>query len=457
MNVPNEPYTPVAENVSISYTAKETRIFQDEEVNIDTIEPTHFENTSSAYEQERMRWFHTHPFGLKEIHNHLRFNNFKFGVKEFFEQKHVKSEAVGHYCNGGYLYIGLSNASPGENISLLIQVLEGSENPETISFEPLEQINWAVLCNNDWKDVQNQIISNETDNFLKSGIIKFAIPREANTDNTWMPKDRIWIKAQMQRGYDAVCKIINIHTQAVEAELLDQGNNLAHLNNGLPANTIKKLVTRVPQVRGVSQPYNSFGGHAEETDLVFYRRISERLRHKGRAVSLWDYEHLILEEFPEIFRVKCLNHTQYKAGTQETMCYNSAGAVTLVVVPDIINKNVFDLFEPRASKALLNRITLYINQWNTKQVTATVINPIYEAIAIELEVRFYQGFDEEYYKKILNEDIIKFLSPWAYDETAQINFGKELHASVLVDYIEKLNYVDYLQNLKIKKDGVIQK
>ena len=43
--------------------------------------------------------------------------------------------------------------------------------------------------------------------------------------------------------------------------------------------------------------------------LEYYRRISERLRHKNRAITSWDYEQIILENFPEVFKVKCLNST----------------------------------------------------------------------------------------------------------------------------------------------------
>jgi YD repeat-containing protein len=56
-------------------------------------------------------------------------------------------------------------------------------------------------------------------------------------------------------------------------------------------------------------PYDSFGGRVAEDDSTFYTRVSERLRHKDRAITLFDYERLVLEEFPEIYKVRCLNHT----------------------------------------------------------------------------------------------------------------------------------------------------
>ena len=45
------------------------------------------------------------------------------------------------------------------------------------------------------------------------------------------------------------------------------------------------------------------------------KRISERLRHKGRAITRFDYERITLEQFPEIWKVKCINHTLGLANT----------------------------------------------------------------------------------------------------------------------------------------------
>src|SRR5690606_20415809 len=142
-------------------------------------------------------------------------------------------------------------------------------------------------------------------------------------------------------------------------------------------------------------------------DLEYYRRVSERLRHKNRAITLWDYEHLVLQRFPEIFQVKCLNHTCNDS-------FVSAGRVTLVVIPDTEQKNVFDPLQPRVSTALLNEIAAYLNRLNSLHVTAKVVNPDYEVVKASLKVKFYNGLDIPTHVQKLNEDIIRYLSPWAY-------------------------------------------
>lgn len=451
--IPNSPYTPIAENITLSYTAEETRLIQSQTLPINAGTPIAILNNKDTYSQERIRLFHIHPFGQCEEHNYLKATRQEKGIKDAYDSTNVNSYLLPTYCHGGELFIGLKDADVQQNIALLVQVLEGSENPQAVSFRAQEKIQWAVLCQNKWKSLTNDLLANDTDNFLRSGIVTFSIPREATQNNTRLPQGYIWVRAKMHKAYDAVCKIINLHTQAVLATFEDNTNELSHIDEGLPAETIKKLITRIPQVKGVTQPYTSFNGIPEESDVRFYRRISERLRHKNRAITLWDYEHLILQEFPEIFKVKCLNHTYIEAENDTLKDnYIAAGHVTLIVIPDSVNKNVFDIYQPRVSKGLINKIKAFINQHNTLHVTADVINPRYEEVRVTLEVEFLEGNDERFYSKQLEEDIRNFLSPWAFDTAQEIVFGIDLHKSVLIDYIEKLPYVDYLQNVIIEKD-----
>jgi len=457
LSLPNAPYTPLAENISLNYTAEETRVVESQTLPINDSNPVKLLNQESAYAEERIKLYHLHPFGQCEEHNYLKLFKHQKGIRDVYDGTNIHTYLLPEYCQGGELLIGLENAEVQQNISLLVQVLEGSENPEAETFEEQERIQWAVLCDNKWMSLKDQIISNSTGNFLNSGTIKFSIPRHATTDNTRLPQGFIWIRAKMHKAYNAVCKALNIHAQAVLATFEDRDNELSHLDNGLEADSIKKLITRIPQVKGVNQPYSSFNGKPEESDHSFYRRISERLRHKNRAITLWDYEHLILQKFPEVYKVKCLNHTHIpNEGNTDTDNYVAAGHVTLVVVPDCVNRNVFDIYQPRVSRGLLNRIKEYINTLNTPHVTAQVINPDYEEVKVSLEVQFYEGYDETFYSKKLEEDITKFLCPWAFDITQEVTFGVDLHKSVLIDYMEKLPYVDYLQNVIIEKEGEVK-
>ncbi|ANF52028.1 hypothetical protein A0O34_16570 [Chryseobacterium glaciei] len=416
--IPNEPYIPFAEDIELNYSAKENAysyLSKDAD--------------GEASKSKGVQLYHEDAFGQYE------------------KEVEIKSIVPVHQ-NGGELYIGLE-ALPQTTVSLLIQMLEGSENPLVDTFEEKEFIEWNILSNNTWIDLSDYMLKNETRRFLESGIVKFNIPKDINTNHTRFTNGLVWIRAKSKRSYDAVCKVQGIYTQAVLATFQNQDNDLSHLNNGLEANTINKLITRVPQVKSVSQPYNSFDGKYKETDTEFYRRVSERLRHKNRAITQWDYEHLVLQEFSEVFKVKCLNHTSEKS-------YMAPGHVTLMVVPNIKNKNAFDVYQPRVSRASLNKIQNYVNELNTMHVNAQVINPNYKEAKVDTKVKFFEQYDETFYTRQLDEDIKKYISPWAFTDSKDIDFNVKLNVNQMINYLEQLYYVDYIDEIKILVNNVLQ-
>jgi len=417
--IPNEPYIPFAEDIELNYSAKDQVYLY-----------LKTDSEGEALKSEDVQLYHEDAFG-----------QYKKDVKT--------QDIVPVHKNGGELYIGLE-ATPQTTVSLLIQMLEGSENALVDTFDEKEFIEWSILSGNTWVDLSGNILQNETRKFLESGIVKFKISKDIDTNHTRFTDGLVWIRAKSKRSYDAVCKIQGIYTQAVLATFQNQDNDLSHLNNGLAAETISKLITRVPQVKSVSQPYNSFDGKYQETDPEFYRRVSERLRHKHRAITQWDYEHLVLQEFPEVFKVKCLNHTSEKS-------YMAPGYVTLMVVPNIKNKNAFDVYQPRVSRATLNKIQNYVNELNTMHVDAQVINPNYKEAKVEAKVKFFEQYDEAFYLKQLDEDIKKYISPWAFTDAKEIDFNVVLNVNQLVTYLEQLHYVDYIDEVKILVNDDLQR
>ncbi|MCR9173197.1 MAG: baseplate J/gp47 family protein [bacterium] len=419
--LPKKPYTPFAEDVFINYSATDS---------------LDLSSSADDYEDTYSQLFHEHPFGISEEHS---------SIKEQFDFVSEKScYGMPQYDEGGELYIGLEGAQPLQNVPLLFQISEGTENTDVESFTEENGIEWEILSNNFWKPLENaEILKNEVDNFLKSGLVTLTLPKEITDDNTILPSGQFWIRAKMTgKRYDAVCKFIGIHSQVALAQFTNNENETSHLDTGLPAGTISKLIQRSSTLKTITQPYNSFGGSQEESDDTYYRRVSERLRHKKRAVTIWDYENMVLQEFPDIYRAKCLSHSNLKS-------FNAGGNVIMVVIPDTVNKNVFNIYEPRVSTAYLNEIQRFLKKHCSLHVCLKVMNPDYEAIKIKTDVGFYPGFDQVLYTSILEDDITKLLAPWAFDETKEIEFGGKLSKSMLIDYIENLEYVDFVKSISI--------
>jgi len=71
-------------------------------------------------------------------------------------------------------------------------------------------------------------------------------------------------------------------------------------------------------------------------------------------------------------------------------------------------------------------------------------NPVYEQIIVQFKVQFYSGIDKGYYIRKLNDEIVHFLTPWAFDENAEVKFDQKIYASSIINFIEERDYVDFI-------------
>ena len=435
--IPKEPYTPLIQSLSIAYDAETIEDYQ-------LINKSNVQKLDS-YRQRNIQLFHELPFGQAEQHVFLKEQANFPGVEKELTTVPLYYRPDELVYRQGELYVGLANAETGTIQSILFQAAEGSENPEAPSFEKNDVIEWFALCNNEWKRLNdNFILSDNTNRFLRSGIIKFLLPEEMNDDNTALPKDLRWLKAMLPKNIrpDSVCRLLSIATQASEAGFINNENDLTHLKNGLPPSTISKMVNKQAAIKSITQPFASFGGMSAESDKHFYIRVSERLRHKNRAVNIWDYERLVLEKFPSIYKVKCLNHTSSDFELQP-------GSVRIIPVPDVSNKNIFDPLKPKVSKNTLSEMEAYLSALNGFHVDCRAENPRFEEIQFLFNVKFYPQYDPKAYRSILEQDIKKFLAPWINNEFAEIHFGGSLYKSKAIRFIEDRPYVDFITEFRM--------
>ena len=238
--------------------------------------------------------------------------------------------------------------------------------------------------------------------------------------------------------------LVDVRAQAVSATFLDRGNAPDHLDQPLPRVTIKDLAEPVPEVKAVHQPFTSFGGAPAEQDAQFYTRVSERLRHKNRALTCWDYERLILEAFPTIYKVKCL-----PVGSFEDPVL--ADQIEIVVIPDIRGKLPFDPFEPKVAADTRLEIQQFLALHTPATASVVVRNPTYVYLMARFSVRLQaqDSGNPRYYLQRLNEEVQQYLSPWAYDQSAEIVLGGKICGNLIVNFVEQRLYVDYVAGLQL--------
>lgn len=344
------------------------------------------------------------------------------------------------YTNEGELYLGIKNMQGGNSLNLLFQVADGTANPRQEAID----LSWKYLLGQEWRDFENNNIHDATNGLTQSGIVTLNSPYDLKlNEQTEWPSDCWWIKIEASTRIDAVCKVIGIHNQALKASLVDyesQGTDfIEHTEQG----TISKLKAANPHIKKINQPYRSFSGKAKEDQNRFYQRTSERLRHKGRAISIWDYEKLVLDNFPEVHQVKCLNHHRYDS---QEINNSSAGYVTLIPVAKTKISH-----QPLVSLGTMKRIRSFLSSKTSPHVRLAVKAPKLEKIKLRFNVKYVDrpGTDISLYDQQLQKAINAFLSPWAYDENAGVNFQKPLTKSTLIHLIEQQSYVDYLSDFKV--------
>ena len=419
-NAPTAPVLPTMSSLTVDYTAEQ-------------------QLASSAPSDAGGRYFHVTPFGHAE--QSLASGGTSVPLLPQFRAGSDPAE--------GELYVGVRDLHPPQNLALLFQVVDGTANPLVV--KPEDHIHWTYLRDNEWKPFPADTVADGTDGLLASGIVTLAVPDDATTDHTVLPSGMHWIRLAVASESDAVCRLITVAAQALRATYVVLDNGSTSHTAQLPAGTITKIDPPDAAVKGVEQRFPTFGGRPVEGTLAFATRISERLRHKDRAIALWDYEHLILVAFPEIYQARCLNHTQYEPSATGTGIYRelAPGHVTVVTIPDRSGPDARDPLRPFTGLRVLREIQQFVAERVSCFATLHVLNPQFEEVRVDLRVRFCDGVDETFHVNKLKREITEFLSPWAFRSDARPTFNGKVYKSVLVDFVEERAYVDFVSDVHL--------
>ncbi|TGD57501.1 baseplate J/gp47 family protein [Flavobacterium humi] len=342
----------------------------------------------------------------------------------------------------GEVYLGFEKAAPKDGLSFLLQLEEGTANPQ---LEPAKIV-WEYLDGNIWTPLEQDAIGDETYSLTQSGLVWVTIPEFNPVTNTKLPSGLFWLKISVS-NIEAICKFIGVHAQALKAVLTDYENSGAVFLENTPKETISKVYNPINSIKKITQPYNSFGGKTTERDESLYTRTSERLRHKNRAITSWDYERIILQEFPEVFRLKTLNHYRYDTKISNV----SAGYVTLIPIAKSSNSEHVN-WRPLLSLNKMLLIKEHLSKIASPHARINVKPPKLEKVQIQFKVKFHiqEGMDTRLYIAALIETINTYLSPWAYNAT-EVNFANEIEFSSIIQLIDNQPYVDYLTDFKVKQ------
>ena len=380
--------------------------------------------------------FHLTPFGSRRLYGQ--------SSTAFLPQVLPQANsAVG--ADAGATYLGIRSWSPGSQLSLLIQIAEGTADP--LLEKPEDHVRWHYLANNAWTQFEETEIADGTEGLLRSGLVRLDLPPNVRPRNTLFGDDLQWIRLSVEQKTDAVNRLLGIHANGVEVvQDLRAGQSVA--DAPLPAGTIAKLSRPLPGIKTVTQPYPTFGGATEESRDAYFTRLSERLRHKNRGITEWDVEHLVLGAFPEVERVICLQHLEFEPGAVAgTYTYHELRAGHFTVLP--LGRSGGSDLRPYVSLRTREAIHDFLRARISCHAVLHVRNPLFEDVIVRADVKYTAGTDANWAQTQLNLDLIEYISPWHDGGLGGLDFTAEVHRSGVVNFLEERYYVDYVKNVTL--------
>jgi hypothetical protein len=423
--LPNQPYIPVLKAITVDYMLEHSESLSG--------------NMRDSKTDNGIYIWHKYPFGYKKVYPGKNTAAFKL-IPEFPHQSN--------------LLIGLESVIPGEMISFLFQFEES--NFDHFNYVPGD-IEWSILQDNEWIRIPKaDILIDETANLIKTGMITMRLPDLPGRKNTILNPSLYWLKASCNNRGNVRSKTLAVLSQVLSAtRLLTNEQNLTEASLFLSAGTLTQLKNRNAHVLNLFQPFASFNGKIPETEKQFYIRVSEQLRHKNRAITATDIAQLVLENFPEILKVKCFE--------TEVNGQNILPGVDLMVVVILNQQNKQNNIQeyPKVDLSKLFTIKEYLTGLLSPFTTVEVVNPVYERIKIvcsvvfgsekKLSVSNPSGAKESngILLQKLNKDIKQWISPWLYNPGIHINTEGKIYLSEILNFIKKCPYVSYVTGFSV--------
>ncbi|WP_405343133.1 hypothetical protein [Fibrobacter sp.] len=394
LELPNQPYTPELENLSVSYTAAA-------EINL----------RSSDNSDGKILFLR--PWGVSE-------------------KSHLQLE-------GGALFLGLTPTVNTNSVNLYFHLNRDSDN---IHEDGEIGFIWAYLGVNGWTRIPSEnILYNTTANFTTSGIVSITIPKDFTTDSSLMPKGLCWIRLEPQGNWNHCSRLFSVYAQAVEvvrSKGFGQKNTFKHCKPGC----INELAQSISGLSAVYQLEESFSGEPEEDREEMQTRVAEYLYHRNRILTARDCERMILEEFPEVHLVKCF------AGLSPEKPNQASAGHILVVPVSPLYEDGRHIWDPRLSGKTLEDIKQFVKQKSSPFAKITVMNPQFERIQVRCNVDFINDNNDGEHLQDLNKQINNYLSPWNSDSSSRF-FGWSLNKEHLRMFIQNLPYVEEIQDFSV--------
>lgn len=320
--------------------------------------------------------------------------------------------------NAGTLFLFIENLVPADSLSIFFELSRKyGESPDS------RDIHYNYLSTTGWKELN--ILSNDTNNFTCSGIIKTNIPTDIAGDSMVFPGKKYWFAIGVRQEPGSFADTVYLKTNGFPIWRCGADFLTSTEKPWLPANAVTQTKLPVPQIAIIAQPFPSEGGRAAETETTMNRRVSNRLKTKDRVVTAEDYFRLIRQEFDDIYYSKVI--------------YNKEKRTTDVyVVKSYDSSTDANAFIPLVSECREGKIRDFLRDRASAFAKINVSNFNIEYVRVTARVIIREGYEQDGVRRAIINAINIYLSPWILSAQQQIAIDQGLSDAELATVIKNV-------------------
>ena len=404
LTFPNEPFSPTISDLSLSYQAQSSIIFNQSSF------------SENDFNQENA-FYLISPFGLENT---------------FSKDTVSKNTLVDSFNYEGELILGFDSTKSPFQLNLLFEILK-SENQ---NYEFSRKIDWYYSSAEGWKLFNNSdILYDQTMNLMKTGVLSLKSPSDISDTNNVFNQKKLFIKACSKNKSNQFSLIRSIRTNSISAsEILSDSPNSE--SKFIPPFSVEGFREPIDGVINTEQFLGSFKGKNKESDMDFYIRSSELLRHKNRPITKWDFEKFVLSKFNWLSNVKC-----YSVNKD-----NNQLNINLLCVKKIQEHQNIDNI--KLSAAEKEEIKEYLQNYASPFSKIEIINPVFEDLWIKCKVSFQNISNGKGIQK-LHTDFFNFVCSWLYNPSEQNKIGIKIKKLDIINFLNNRPYVSFITGISI--------
>lgn len=319
----------------------------------------------------------------------------------------------------GNLMMGISGAVGENAVRLYIRT---APLQREIDHACLPHTDWYYRNEASWICIDpSAVVRDDTEGLMRSGAVILHLP--------------VVVGPEMvdEAGLFWICVAVHSHLDncsVVEDIQLNVGEVVPVSSEEAPP------VTSVPGLLSHRRVADISGVRNEEGEAEMRVRLSERIAHRQRALLPAEYEQFVLQEFPEIARVKYLRGVDAKG-------QNRSSVVTLALIHERLGQAW-----PLCDDTLLCRVERQLRSLAPAFVEIDTVNPVFEEVTVFCGISLKPGKVPGIVLPDIRKRLCACIAPWLSKEEPP-SFGHSFSTRDIQGIIKENPAVEALHGIKL--------